>query len=777
MNKNESRMKSRGSEKVWKTIKTREGNNKNISSTQIGQQLLFEDALSILDQVRLWINEDSAKLYRAELQTYFADDEILLEKITQAYLFLAGAIYDGVDSNKGRTVETRHKKINTLQSKVMPELSFDQTWRFLEVIIELSSYFRVEKLLNYREGNYNWSLRYTCNLSELIMSKLAIEAAEAFYPMPMKEVPINWSFENGELKGGYRDYQYELVRASPREVDYSLYSEHVFDAVNYIQVTPWIVNKELLKQVREDLTIPRKEEYIKTPYPDKEASRWDIDLKDEELSLSQEVIVEIEKARAIFRESVALFNADSGDFESAIGKYRAIRLAVQIAEQYVDEVIYFPHSYDFRGRIYPLPIGLSPQGSDAVKSLLLYANTEELSEQGIRWNWAYLASLFGDDKLHFAERVERGKELIDTNYLEADEPYQFLSHQLEIRKWLEDSTYQPNTRIHLDACNSGSQFTSAITGDKAGCIATNVIPSFNPDGSQDRQDAYILVSEKALEKAEALIAAEDDKEVKKTLKFLRSLLVADGRKICKVPVMVSNYGGTSGGRAEILWNMLRELGVDRKWITKKTASLFSRIIGDSIVGVLNGGKAFETYIHKMNNVIAKDNKPIIWETSDGFNVVHVKNKELKAKQVSCILPGARRKTTITKKIYSKKVSPTKMKSAISPNYIHSLDAELLRRTALKMKRAGVSDSDWIHDSFGCHPNNVDLMLDLTKREFSKLVRRSPLYLLDQQLRSQVSERDVVAQKALAEIKIPHLRGFKGSEGGLDIVMESEWFFS
>ena len=221
---------------------------------------------------------------------------------------------------------------------------------------------------------------------------------------------------------------------------------------------------------------------------------------------------------------------------------------------------------------------------------------------------------------------------------------------------------------------------------------------------------------------------------------------------------------------------MRELDVDRKWITKKVASLFSKIIGDSIKGVLNGGKSFESYIHKMNNVIAKNNKPIVWQTSDGFEVVHVKNKELKAKQINCHLPGARRKTTITKKVYSDKVSPVKMKSAIAPNYIHSLDAELLRRVALKMFKAGIKDSDWIHDSFGCHPNYVDQMLEITKSEFIKLVRRDPLLELDKELRDQ-APRDKNSQKTLTAIKLPKVRGFARKGPELNLVKESEWFFS
>lgn len=239
--------------------------------------------------------------------------------------------------------------------------------------------------------------------------------------------------------------------------------------------------------------------------------------------------------------------------------------------------------------------------------------------------------------------------------------------------------------------------------------------------------------------------------------------------------MVSNYGGTQGGRAEILWDLMREFQVDRKWITKKNAALFARVVGDSIEGVLNGGKAFEIYIHKMNDLIAKKNKAITWETSDGFLVIHTKYKELKGKQVSCILPGARRPTTILKKNYSDKLSAVKMKSAISPNFVHSIDAELLRRVALKCKAAGIDRTDWIHDSFGTHPNHIEQLLYITKKEFKKLARRQPLRLLDEQLKEQI-DSSKPTQKILAEIKFPQLKGFD-ARGGLDIVMESDWFFS
>lgn len=773
MNINEAKMKRRGEDKVWKSIQSKSGSTKQIASTQVGQKIILDEALEVLPKMREWIENDSGKLYRRELQNCFPDDDILLEKIAQVYLFLAGSI--NMESQGESLSNSRHKKVNTIKSRIMPDASFELAWRFIETSIDFSQYFNVEKVLKYDNKGFSWSFKYNCLLNDVILEKLTLEAAEAFYPMPMLTKPIDWTFEDNILMGGYETFQYELVRAS-RKIDYNLYSQKIFDTVNYIQSVSWRVNKTILHQVLLDLQIPLKRDYVKSEYPDLELSRWDVDLTKE--SLTAKEVEEIQNHRKDFRERVELYNAEIGDYESAMGKYRAIKMATQIAERYQDEILYFPHSYDFRGRIYPISVGLTPQGSDAVKAMLEYNQGEVLNERGEKWMWAYLASLYGDDKITFEERVERGKELLSADYKQADEPYQFLAHQIEINKWLADPTYEVKARIHLDACNSGSQFTSTITGDRAGCIATNVIPTFGEDGICIRKDAYLLVSEKALSLTKELIKkTKDDPEQKEMYIFFKGLLEENGRKICKTPVMVSNYGGTAGGRSEILWNMMRELQVDRKWITKKVASAFGKVIGESITGVLNGGKAFETYIQQMNGEIAKENKHVWWTTSDGFHIIHVKHKELKSKQISCLLPGARKKTSIIKKIFSNNVSPAKMKSAISPNYIHSLDAELLRRVALKMKRQGIEYTDWIHDSFGCHPNHVDIMLDITKREFQKLARRAPLRQLDKELREQCKSKKRRDKESLEKIKLPQLRGFNAANGDLDIVIESEWFFS
>lgn len=775
MNINEEAMKKRGEAKVWSTIKTKNGGIKTIASTQLGQHILLEDALNILPKIKLWIESGSAKIYRRQLKEYFSDEDFVLQKITESLLLLSGAIHTDGDSKLKRG--NRHKRVNTIRNKTMPQLSFEMVWRFLEVVIEQSAYFNVEKLMHYDKDGFCWSIRYTSLLSDAILDKLSLEAIEAFYPLPMTERPLDWHLnDDGKMVGGYRTHQSQLIRAS-RDVDYSLYSKKVLDSINYIQSTGWLVNNQLLDQVIADLKMPYKSDFIKAQYPDGESSQWKTDLQSESCEMTKDQKATVESFREEFREAADLYNAEVGDYESAMGKYRAIKMATQIAQKYQNQVIYFPHSFDFRGRVYPIPVGLSPQGSDAIKSMLQYQDGERLDQNGAKWGFAYLASLYGDDKLDFELRVDRGMELINADYKDADEPYQFLAHQIELQKVVEDPKAIFRGRVHLDACNSGSQFTSAITGDKAGCEATNVLPTINQDGSQQRKDAYLLVAQRSLELIIEQIDIAKTYEQRERLEFFKKLMIEQGRKVCKTPVMVSNYGGTAGGRSDILWNMFREMKVERKWITKKVSSNLAKIVGDSIVGVLNGGKAFEKYIHQMNNIIAQSDKAIWWTTSDGFHVVHIKNKELKSKQVSCLLPGSRKNTTIIMKVFSDKVSIAKMKSAISPNVIHSYDAELLRRVALKMRNAGVESTDWIHDSFGCHPNYINQMLEITKYEFSKFVKRVPLRTLDKELRSQMESKKKRDVEILDKISIPQLRGFNVAQGGLDSVLQSDWFFS
>ena len=706
----------------------------------------------------------------------FVDYDTSLSIITSTLLFLSGSASGALDYNNNDKVKTRHKKIKSLNEKIFTGLKFEQVWRIVEVIVDYSEIFEIKKSDLIVNNFFKTSVSYVCNLDETIHHELTISSMKAFYPMLITEPPLDWEFKDGKISGGYHTYQHKMIRVKPKHLNYSKYSQEVFDSVNYIQSQSWRINEVVLKAVDNDIRMPIKSDYVKVDYPSDDGCNFQIKINDENNSLSDSEIIDIKSNRDRFQQSLNLYLAEVRDFESALGKYRAVKMAIEIAKEYVGKDVYFPHSYDSRGRIYPIPVGLSPQGSDAIKAMLEYSNGQVLNRDGAAWAFAYLASLYGDDKLNFEERVERGMELIDEDYKNADEPYQFLAHQIELKKVIEDPKSIFKGRIHLDACNSGSQFTSALTGDLDGCLATNVIPTIGKNGLCDRQDAYLLVSNKSIELTKNILNSDLTVEDRGIYEMLLKLLEKHGRKICKRPVMVSNYGGTAGGRAKILFDMFRELNLDREYITNLNSIKLAKIIGESITGVLNGGKAFERYIQTMNNVISKKGVPIKWLTGDGFLVIHIKNKELPPKKCSLKLPNARKQTTIIKKMYSDEVAPSKMRSAISPNYIHSLDAELLRRVALRMRDEGIENSDWIHDSFGCLPNDVDTMLRLSKEVFLEMMVSQPLSILDESLRNQAIKAGVTSRQ-LAKIELPKLGGFDVANGGIDSIIDSEWFFS
>ena len=141
-----------------------------------------------------------------------------------------------------------------------------------------------------------------------------------------------------------------------------------------------------------------------------------------------------------------------------------------------------------------------------------------------------------------------------------------------------------------------------------------------------------------------------------------------------------------------------------------------------------------------------------------------------------MLPNSRKTMNIIKKMYSNEVAPMKMRSAISPNVIHSYDAELLRRVALRMKEEGIENSDWIHDSFGTLPNDVGDMLRITKEVFLEMMNSKPLDRLDVELRAQALFNGTT-ERQLAKVELPDLNGIDWNGDGINDLSKSEWFFS
>jgi DNA-directed RNA polymerase len=164
--------------------------------------------------------------------------------------------------------------------------------------------------------------------------------------------------------------------------------------------------------------------------------------------------------------------------------------------------IWYPHSMDFRGRIYPMAAsGPQPQGSDIAKSLLMFAEGKPLGTSGLFWLCVRAANCWGDggkrkdgiDKMSLEDRVAWTLEhqsriveaasntLTSTWWTQADEPWSFLAtcRELTMAFSLSDpAQFVSHLPVPLDGSCNGLQHLSAMGLDPVGAKATNLVAVF-----------------------------------------------------------------------------------------------------------------------------------------------------------------------------------------------------------------------------------------------------------------------------------------------------------
>lgn len=289
-----------------------------------------------------------------------------------------------------------------------------------------------------------------------------LEILNPFF-LPMICPPRDWT---SVYSGGYISpylVKNKLVKnpnkAYLKELDKRNMPE-VYSAINTIQSTPWKINKKVLDVVLQlwdkDISIaglPKREniEPPPFPYPDLDKSA-----RTEE----QQRVIRIWK-----NEAVAAYKQNI--------QSRSIRLLtaqiIQLAKRFsIYENIWYPYQLDFRGRIYPIPALLQPQGNDLAKGLLMFGKGEKLgTDEAVRWLMIHGANNFGVDKVSYDDRVkwiqEHEQEILgyaqnpleNQGWAEADNPFQFLAFCYEYDNYkkngLDAVTHLP---IYVDGtCN------------------------------------------------------------------------------------------------------------------------------------------------------------------------------------------------------------------------------------------------------------------------------------------------------------------------------------
>jgi DNA-directed RNA polymerase len=113
-------------------------------------------------------------------------------------------------------------------------------------------------------------------------------------------------------------------------------------------------------------------------------------------------------------------------------------------------------------------------------------------------------------------------------------------------------------------------------------------------------------------------------------------------------------------------------------------------------------------------VVAKEGLPITWTTPVGFPVVQ-HYKDFKLRRVKSKMGDSIIKLSLKEELDT--IDKSRMASAISPNFVHSMDAAHLSWSVAYASNNGVTHYAMIHDSFGTHAADAEMMGACLRRAF------------------------------------------------------------
>ena len=565
-------------------------------------------------------------------------------------------------------------------------------------------------------------------------------AASLMQPIfqPMIVPPMDWK---SPWSGGYLTHytpRLPIMKTSNRNYLKELENlgdelNDVYDAVNTIQKTPWAINKfvlETFKTVHDRGiavgNLPPQEDLPKPPSP----LSFDRDSK----TLSDD---EKKQFKAWKRKATKIY-----DENIRMGSKRNLTSQVRyVAEKFSQfESIFFVHTMDFRGRLYPAASGLSPQGNDLSKGLLQFADGKPLGTNEAACELAiHGANCFGYDKASMQERVdwviENEQRILQVAQdpmadlwwaKEADSPWCFLAF---CKEWEGYNLFGYDHVNYIPVCKDGScsglQHFSAALKDNEGASRVNLLPLDKP------ADIYQTVIDKAIIRVKADAKGGENREIAQAwLDFGMS------RGTAKRSVMTKVYGATlfssrSFVQEYITDTDLKRVQADRSYVSVlherefDAAIYLAKYIWEAINDTVVAAKTGMDWLQSCARELAKENLPITWTTVDGLPIMQ-NYPDMKKRRVKTKFGDKLIYMTIQEAIKNK-LDTRRQGNGISPNWVHANDSCHLRMTVNLSKFNGVTHFAMIHDSFGCHAADVEMLGACLRETFIQLyVENDPL---------------------------------------------------
>jgi len=563
-------------------------------------------------------------------------------------------------------------------------------------------------------------------------------------PLPMVVRPRPWTTptDGGYLTPPIGNTLVRVQTAAFHEDLASIDMPKVYSAVNHIQATPWKINGAILAVMR---------------------AAWASGGRIGKLPLADNMPLpgKPDEATATQADWDA-WKAKAAKVHAAIARERSARYGfvqkLSVAEKFAAyPAIYFPHSIDFRGRVYPIPTGgPHPQDNDIGRALLMFAEGVPLGEDGGRWLTIHLANLFGIDKVSFAERidwVERHREAILDSardpldghrfWTEADKPWQALAACMEWAGYqAEGAAFRSRLPIALDGSNSGLQHYTALLRDP------ETAPHVNLTDRETPGDFYSLLAMHA----QAVIDASTDP---KAVPWREGRVI---RHIVKRPCMTYVYAATRQGMARQIEEELEALDQESmsaggeaylKGADNGDAAFWlAGVLLDLLQTLAPAAKQVERWLRQIAKLYSKADLPIVWTAPSGLPVRQA-NPAMNAErttvtfrgrklQLQLSQPPAQRPWEADADTASPFFNAREAASSIAPNFIHSLDAAHLMAVAIACREEGINALAVIHDSFGTHAGHTSALARILRQTFLTQYSGNPLQAFYEEMKKGLS---------------------------------------
>ena len=633
----------------------------------------------------------------------------------------------------------------------------------------------------------NKHLKYLIPANQLVawmeQTNAKLELLQPFF-LPMICNPKEWT---SVLDGGYVSpylKRNKLVKNNSKEYLQKLETMEmpiVYEAINHLQNTEWQINRRLLDTVnklweegRAVAELPDREDEPLIPYPYPELNKED--------AKTPEQVEVIKKWK---RDTYEIHKRNVAKRSNRILVSQILRIANQF-QRY--DKIYFPHQMDFRGRLYPIPALLQPQGTDLAKGLLHFTRGKPVDKESVKWLEIHGANVYGYDKESYEERVKWTREhsseiqsyaqnpLQDRGWAEADKPFQFLAFCFEYDDYLNNpNSFTSHIPIQLDGTCNGLQHYSALLRDEVGGRAVNLINSQKPS------DIYAKVAERLEEKLnETINISNTSNDMSSNALDMHTgsfaahwLELGINRKLTKRPVMVLPYGGTLLSCREYIGEYLTDnyspdflwkhfgIGNTPNECIFQVSTWLSKYLWGAINDTLKAATVGMAYLRKVARIATKEKHFLEWLTPAGL-LVRQAYKSRKKKMIRTELYGSIIKTTVN--MDQESLDIQRQLNGICPNFIHSLDASCLMLYLLKCKKAGIDAFMTVHDCYGTWASDTDTSAKLLREAFVEVYRQPILENFTEDITKDIENTELP--------KLPE-------KGKLDIeeVLKSDYFFN